>query len=141
ERNGISLTGLQARDEATTWVHVAQAGKLLGAIGIADRERPEARRAIAAFNKMGIRTILLTGDSAPVGTAIRESLAIADGGKELLAAKTHDLIRDLVGGKIEGAMVGDGINDSLALAAADVGVDMGAGTEVARERADIVLLG
>jgi Cd2+/Zn2+-exporting ATPase/Cu+-exporting ATPase len=141
ERNGISLAGIDPRDEATTWVHVAQNGKLLGAIGIADRERPEARRAIAAFNKMGIRTILLTGDSAPVAKAMGEKLGIADVRPELLPENKLDHIRELVGGKSKVAMVGDGINDTLALAAADVGVAMGSGTEVARERADIVLLG
>ncbi|WP_332715171.1 heavy metal translocating P-type ATPase [Pelagibacterium mangrovi] len=141
ERNGISLAGIAPRDEATTWVHVAQAGKLLGAIGIADRERPEARRAIAAFNKMGIRTILLTGDSAPVAKAMGEKLGINDVRPELLPENKLDHIRELVGGKNKVAMVGDGINDTLALAAADVGVAMGSGTEVARERADIVLLG
>ncbi|WMT88212.1 cation-translocating P-type ATPase [Pelagibacterium sp. 26DY04] len=141
ERNGISLAGLQPREEATTWVHVAQDGRLLGAIGIADRERPEARRAIAAFNKMGIRTILLTGDSAPVAKAMGAKLGIEDVRPELLPENKLDHIRELVGGKSKVAMVGDGINDTLALAAADVGVAMGSGTEVARERADIVLLG
>lgn len=141
DRNGVTMAGLDFREEAATHVHVAKAGRLLGAIGIADKERPEAQRAIKMFKQMGIRTILLTGDSAPVARAMGEKLGIDDVRPELLPEHKLDHIRELVGGKNKVAMVGDGINDTLALAAADVGVAMGSGTEVARERADIVLLG
>ncbi|HWJ88706.1 MAG TPA: cation-translocating P-type ATPase [Pelagibacterium sp.] len=142
DHNGVPLPGDAAdRDDAITWVHVALDGRALGAIGIADRERPEAHRAMAAFKKMGIRTILLTGDSASVAKAVGTRLGIDDIRPQLLPEHKLAHIRELVGGKSTVAMVGDGVNDTLALAAADVGVAMGSGTEVARESADIVLLG
>lgn len=140
-RNGVTTDGAPSGVGGTTRVFVARDGTLLGTIGIADTERPEAVRAIAALKDMGIRTILLTGDTAEVARAMGKRLGIDDIRSELLPEQKLAHIQGLVGKKTTVAMVGDGVNDTLALAAADVGVAMGSGTEIARERADIVLLG
>ena len=141
ERRSVSMTDLGRGAEGATRVYVAKGGVLVGAIAIADTERPEAVRAIAALTRMGIRTILLTGDSGDVATAVGKRLGIADIRPQLLPEQKLEHIQALVAEKNTVAMVGDGVNDTLALAAANVGVAMGSGTEIARERADIVLLG
>lgn len=140
-RNGIDTSGALPGMDGATRVFVAKGGTLLGTIGIADTERPEAVRAIASLTKMGIRTILLTGDTQDVAQAVGRRLGIADIRPQLLPEQKLAHIQALAAEKGTVAMVGDGVNDTLALAAADVGVAMGSGTEIARERADIVLLG
>lgn len=139
--NGIAMDALAPASEGASRVYVAKAGRLLGAIDIADKERPEAIRAISALKAMGIKTILLTGDTADVANAVAQRIGISDVRPQLLPEQKLEHIRALVAEKNTVAMVGDGVNDTLALAAADVGVAMGSGTEIAREQADIVLLG
>jgi P-type Cu+ transporter len=126
---------------AASAVFIARDGVFLGAIVIADKTRPEARRAIAALNRMDIRTILLTGDAKPVADAVAGELGINDVEADLLPEAKLARIKHLVKSGCVVAMVGDGINDAPALAEADVGVAMGSGTDVARESADVVLLG
>src|SRR2546428_22348 len=126
---------------ATSNVFVACDGRLLGAIAIADTVRPEARRAVAALGRLGIRTILLTGDTRPVAEAVARELGIQQVEADLLPEAKLKRINALVAAGRQVAMVGDGVNDAPALVAATVGVGMGSGTDVARESADVVLLG
>ena len=120
---------------------VARDGRLLGSIIVADTIRPEARRAIEALHGMGVRTVLLTGDTRRVAAAVGAKLGIEEIEAELLPEQKLARIRELVSQKRMVAMVGDGVNDAPALAEANVGVAMGSGTDVAQESADIVLLG
>ncbi len=122
-------------------VFVARNGKLLGAIMIADTVRPEAAGAIKAIHAMGIKTILLTGDANAVAGVIARELGIPEVAAELLPEDKRMRVQGLVAGGRTVAMVGDGINDAPALIEAQVGVAMGSGTDVARESADVVLLG
>ncbi len=126
---------------AASRVFVARDGRLLGAIMIGDTIRPEARSAIAALDRMRIGTVLLTGDSLPVAEAVARALSITRFEAELLPEAKLARIKELVASGRIVAMVGDGINDAPALAAANVGVAMGSGTEVARESGDVLLLG
>ena len=140
--NAVSIPGtLSAGVEAASEVYVARNGCLLGAIAVADTVRPEAKRAIEALHGLGIRTLLLTGDALPVAQAVGASLGIRDIKAGLLPEDKLARIQALVGQKRIVAMVGDGVNDAPALAAASVGIAMGSGTDVAQESADVVLLG
>jgi Cd2+/Zn2+-exporting ATPase/Cu+-exporting ATPase len=122
-------------------VFVARSRQFLGSIVIADRIRTEAGNAIAALDKMNIRTILLTGDTKPVAAVVARELRIGEVYAEMLPEAKLDRIKRLVNSGCIVAMVGDGINDAPALTQASVGVAMGSGTDVARESADVVLLG
>jgi Cd2+/Zn2+-exporting ATPase/Cu+-exporting ATPase len=142
EDNGIDLPpGDRAQAQAGTEVFVARGGRALGSITVADSVRPEAERAIAALHGMGIRTILLTGDAEPVARAVGSALGIPRIDAELLPEDKLVRIEALLAVGRVVAMIGDGINDAPALTRADVGVAMGSGTHVARESADVVLLG
>src|SRR5690242_20853934 len=90
---------------------------------------------------MGIRSVLLTGDTKPIAKLVAHELGISEVGAELLPEEKLARVRSLVASGRIVAMVGDGINDAPALAEASVGVAMGSGTDVARESADVVLLG
>ena len=130
-----------ASGDTSSEVLVARDGRLLGAIVVADTVRPEAKRAIEALNRMGIRSVLLTGDTKPVAEMVAGALGISEVEADLLPEMKLARVKSLVAtGRIV-AMVGDGINDAPALAEASVGVAMGSGTDVARESADVVLLG
>jgi len=122
-------------------VLVARNGRLLGAIVVTDTVRPEARRAIEALGRMSIRSVLLTGDTSAVATMVARELGIIEVEAGLLPEMKLARIKALVADGLIVAMVGDGINDAPALAHASVGVAMGSGTDVARESADVVLLG
>jgi Cd2+/Zn2+-exporting ATPase/Cu+-exporting ATPase len=122
-------------------VLVARGGRFLGSLTVADVVRPEAAAAIAEIRGMGMRTVLLTGDAASIAQEVGSRLGVDEVVAELLPEQKLDKVRDLQrAGKVV-AMVGDGINDAPALAQADVGIAMGSGTDVARESADVVLLG
>ena len=120
---------------------VARGRQLLGAVAVADTVRPEARQAVDEIHRMGIRTILLTGDAKEVAEAVAQQLGIGEVAAELLPEQKLSRIRGLVASGRIVAMLGDGINDAPALTEASVGVAMGSGTDVARESADVVLLG
>jgi heavy metal translocating P-type ATPase len=140
--HGIAVSDdLLAGHPEASEVFVARAGTLLGAIVIADSVRPEARHAIAAIHAMGIKTILLTGDAKPVADVVARQLGIAEVAANLLPEDKRERVKRLVADGRIVAMVGDGVNDAPALIEAHVGVAMGSGTDVARESADVVLLG
>jgi Cd2+/Zn2+-exporting ATPase/Cu+-exporting ATPase len=140
--HGIPVLGNPSAAHAlASTVFVARGQALLGAIAIADTTRPEAAEAIKAIHALGIRTILLTGDSRSVAEGIARELGISEVAADLLPEDKQAWVRDLVAGGRTVAMVGDGINDAPALIEAHVGVAMGSGTDVARESADVVLLG
>ncbi|WP_114395271.1 heavy metal translocating P-type ATPase [Oleisolibacter albus] len=136
----LPLDRVEALEAAgKTVVAVLADGQALGLIAVRDEPRPDAARALARLRALGVRTLMLTGDNA------RTAAAIADGlGIEVQAGLLpEDKLRAITDLKQDGpvAMVGDGINDGPALAAADVGVAMGGGTDVALESADAALLG
>jgi Cu+-exporting ATPase len=134
-RNFAALT------DSSSKVFIARGERFFGAITIADTVRPEARRAIDALHSMNIRSILLTGDTSQVAASVARDLGINEVEADLLPEAKLARIRSLLAAGRVVAMVGDGINDAPALAEANVGVAMGSGTDVARESADIVLLG
>jgi Cd2+/Zn2+-exporting ATPase/Cu+-exporting ATPase len=129
------------RIKALSSVLVARGGQYLGSITIADAVRHEAPGAIQALRTMGLRTVLLSGDARAVADAVAEEIQVDDVSAELLPADKATYVRQLVAASRKVAMVGDGVNDAPALTEATVGVAMGSGTDVARESADIVLLG
>ena len=140
---GITVSpSLRHDHKAASDVFVARDGKILGLIAISDTVRYEAKEAVDALNRMGMRTVLLTGDSKTVAEAVARQLGIREVVAEALPEEKLARIRVFV--KSDGrivAMVGDGVNDAPSLVEASVGVAMGSGTDVARESADVVLLG
>jgi Cd2+/Zn2+-exporting ATPase/Cu+-exporting ATPase len=143
QERGITVPSCLCHDhEAASDVFVARDGQVLGLIAISDTVRHEAREAVDALNKMSMRTVLLTGDSKTVAETVARQLAIREMVAEALPEEKLARVRGFV--KNDGrtvAMVGDGVNDAPALVEASVGVAMGSGTDVARESADVVLLG
>ncbi|MGH8199559.1 MAG: heavy metal translocating P-type ATPase, partial [Steroidobacteraceae bacterium] len=140
--HNIYVPGDLANDQkGATEVYVARNGLLLGAVEIADRVRPEAQSAITAIQALGARVVLLTGDAGAVAESVAAQLGIAEVAADLLPEDKRVYIQRLVGERRVVAMVGDGVNDAPALVEAQVGVAMGSGTDVARESADVVLLG
>ena len=122
-------------------VYVARGRQVLGSIRIADVLRPEAKHAVAAMRRMGLRTVLLSGDMQAVTTSVGRDLGVDEMIGELLPSQKAEWVRELRGKGRKVAMVGDGINDAPALVEADVGIAMGSGTDVAWESADIILIG
>ena len=143
---GIGPAGGIARDleqRQQTVIFVGQEDRgLLGLIAVSDRIRPEATVALDALRKLGIRPVMLTGDNRHTAGAIASALGIAtqDVHAELLPADKVEILRSLSLGGSRTAMVGDGINDAPALAAADVGLAIGTGTDVAIEAAGVTLV-
>ena len=121
-------------------VLVAHSGKVCGLIAISDSVRGESKKAITDLKQMGIRTIMLTGDNETVAKAVAKEVGIEEVHASLLPGDKVAFIEKLVAEGHQVAMVGDGINDAPALARANVGIGMGAGTDVAIEEADIVLM-
>jgi len=139
--NNIVLNGAGSHPDPSSEILVACNGAYLGAIGIADTLRPEAKQSVAALHALGIRTVLLTGDAKLVAESIAKEVGIDVIHAEVLPDQKSEVIRQLVKGGQKVAMVGDGINDAPALMQATVGIAMGSGTEVARESAKIMLIG
>ena len=141
----IAVDSLAAKSDAlrtdgATTVFVAINGRLAGIIGIADTVKASTPKALAALRDAGIRIVMLTGDNRTTADAIARRLGITEVEADVLPDKKADVVTKL---KVQGrivAMVGDGVNDAPALAAADVGIAMGTGTDVAMESAGVTLL-
>jgi len=129
---------LQERAETTVWVAVN--GKAVGVLEIADPIKPTSREAVRELHEMGLKIIMCTGDNRRTAESVARELGIDEFKAEVMPDEKIEIVRDL---KSEGAIVamaGDGINDAPALAAADVGIAMGTGTDVAIESAGITLV-
>ena len=127
-------------DEGKTVVYVLADQQIIGAIALADIIRPESREAIRRLKAMGIQSIMLTGDAAAVARWVAAELGLDDYFAEVLPHQKAAKIEAVKRRGLTVAMVGDGVNDAPALVAADVGIAIGAGTDVAIESADIVLV-
>jgi len=142
EAQGITVpVNLLAGHEGLSEVYVARGMHVLGAIAVADTLRPEAKQALDSIRSMGIKALLLTGDARTVADEVAHQLGISEVEADLLPEEKRTRVQALVQAGRMVAMLGDGINDAPALMEATVGVAMGSGTDVARESADIVLLG
>ena len=145
EEAGIDLTPWLPKAEALanqgkTPLYFAKETTMLGVIAVADTPKPTSRDAVAAFRSLGIDVIMLTGDNRRTADAIGRELGVTEVMAEVLPQDKERKISELQGQGKKVAMVGDGINDAPALARADVGLAIGAGTDVAIESADIVLM-
>lgn len=123
-----------------TVLHVIADGTVIGAVAVEDEIRPESKEAIAALHDLGIRVAMITGDSQAVADSVASRLGIDEVAAQVLPADKADAVRRFQAGGRKVAMVGDGVNDAPALATADVGIAIGAGTDVAVESAGIVLV-
>jgi len=143
--HGVSLDGLgeeaqELEGGGQTVVYAAVEGQLAGLIAIADAVRPGAKDAVDALRAQGIQVAMLTGDNRGTARRVAKELGIETVFAEVLPDQKQDKVKELQAqGKLV-AMVGDGINDAPALAQADVGIAIGAGTDVAVETADVVLM-
>lgn len=126
-------------DEGKTVLYFALDGELAGLIALADEPKPRSAAALAELSRMGIRTVMLTGDNERTAHAIQKRVGTDDVIAGVLPQGKEGVIRDLQKQGIV-AMVGDGVNDAPALARADVGIAIGAGTDIAIDSADIVLM-
>ncbi|GIX26915.1 MAG: copper-translocating P-type ATPase [Burkholderiales bacterium] len=145
-RLGADLTPVRGRiedlqSEGHTVIAVAVDGQLAGLIAIADPVKPEAKEVMARLREAGLQPVMLTGDHARTARAVAQTLGIAEYHAEVLPQEKAEVIRRLQGEGYRVAMVGDGINDAPALMQADVGIAIGAGTDIAIESADVVLIG
>ncbi len=127
-------------DEGKTPMYFANEREVLGIIGVADVVKPTSQKAIEAFQKLGIQVIMLTGDNKRTADAIGKKLKVDKIIAEVLPQDKEKEVRTLMEAGKKVAMIGDGINDAPALVRADVGIAIGAGTDVAIESADIVLV-
>ena len=126
--------------DGRTVVHVAQAGRVIGLIAIADAIRPTSKAAIAKLRERKIQVVMLTGDNAATAKRIAADLGIDTVLADVLPAQKAAKIKELQATGKKVGMVGDGVNDAPALTQANVGFAIGAGTDVAMESADVVLM-
>jgi len=143
ERQGLEVASGRPGDlagQGKTVVYVVRDGEAVGAIALSDIVRDESREAIDRLKAMGIQCMMLTGDSEQVARAVAAELGLDDYFAEVLPDQKAEQIRKVKDRGLDVAMVGDGVNDAPALVEADLGIAIGAGTDVAVESADIVLV-
>jgi Cu2+-exporting ATPase len=133
------LTAAWASDGKTVLYVVAQ-GRLLGAFAVEDQIRPESGEAVTELHRHGVRVAMITGDSKTVADSVARRIGIDEVAAEVLPADKAAAVKRFQAGGKKVAMVGDGVNDAPALATANVGIAIGAGTDVAIESAGIVLV-
>ena len=126
--------------QAKTPLYFALGGRALGLLGVADVVKETSASAVARLRRMGVRTIMLTGDQAKTAKAVARQVGVDEVVAGVLPSQKEQKVRELQGQGYKVAMVGDGINDAPALARADVGIAIGAGTDVAISSADVVLM-
>ncbi|MEW5990425.1 MAG: heavy metal translocating P-type ATPase [Chloroflexota bacterium] len=134
-------------DESTAWaregqtvLHVVAEGRVVGAIALEDEIRPESQEAVRDLHALGLKVAMITGDSQAVADSVARRLGIDEVAAQVLPADKAAAVARFQAGGRKVAMVGDGVNDAPALATADVGIAIGAGTDVAVESAGIVLV-
>lgn len=146
EEKGIALSGkvnervLALGQQGKTPLIFADENSVIGMIGVADVVKPTSKEAVKRFKEYGIHVIMLTGDNEVTAQAIKEQVGIDEVIAGVLPTQKEEKIAALKAAGHKVAMVGDGVNDAPALASADVGIAIGAGTDVAIESADIVLM-
>ncbi|MDP1804849.1 MAG: HAD-IC family P-type ATPase, partial [Acidimicrobiales bacterium] len=136
----------EVRTEADAWrargaavLYVVRDGAIVGALALEDAIRPESRQAVDELHALGVRVVMITGDAQQVADAVGAELGIDEVFAEVLPEDKDRAVTDLQRRGLKVAMVGDGVNDAPALARADVGIAIGAGTDVAIESAGVVL--
>lgn len=144
-QNGVSLAAMEAdahrlAEDGKTPLFFAESGHLLGCIAVADVVKPDSAKAIAALRRMGRRVVLLTGDNQRTANAIARQIGVDQVIAQMLPQDKAKCVAQLQQQGQRVAMVGDGVNDAPALAQADVGLAIGAGTDIAIESADVVLM-
>ncbi len=139
--------GLSPHPQAADWdrqgrtvLHVVVDGAVAGIVAVEDEIRPESKEAIEDLHRLGVRVAMITGDSEAVAASVARRLGIDEVAAQVLPSDKADAVRSFQAGGRTVAMVGDGVNDAPALATADVGIAIGAGTDVAVESAGIVLV-
>jgi Cu2+-exporting ATPase len=145
QREKIDMVALEQRrqslaSQGQTVVSVAVDGKAVGLLAIADAPRPTSRAAVAALKAAGVAVVMLTGDNQATASRIAAELGVTEVIAEVLPGDKASKIAELQAGGRRVAMVGDGVNDAPALAQADLGIAIGAGTDVAIETAGVVLM-
>ena len=145
EEKGIMLgsfseKGMTLADEGNSLLFIANAKEVLGIIAVADVLKTSSAAAVALFHKMGLEVVMLTGDNLKSAQVIQKKLSIQSVIAEVLPHEKEQEIRKLQAQGKKVAMVGDGINDAPALMRADLGIAIGAGTDIAMESADVVLI-
>ena len=145
EEQGVELSELQEQHQqlaasGKTPLYFAQGSRLLGTIAVADTVKPTSKAAIEKLKAMGLKVIMLTGDNAATAEAIRRQVGLDEAIAQVLPQDKERHVRQMQEQGHVVAMVGDGINDAPALARANVGIAIGAGTDVALEAADMVLI-
>ena len=135
-------------DDVETWsargatvLSVVRDGRIIGAVAVEDEIRPESAEAVQDLHREGVRVVMITGDATEVADAVAADLGVDEVMAEVLPEDKADAVSGLQGRGLQVAMVGDGVNDAPALARADVGIAIGAGTDVAIESAGVVLAG
>ena len=126
--------------QGQTVLYVLSDGGLLGALAIEDAIRPESAEAVSVLHRMGLRVAMVTGDAQAVADSVARRIGIDEVAAQVLPGDKADAVKRFQAGGARVAMVGDGVNDAPALAQADVGIAIGAGTDVAVESAGIVLV-
>ncbi|MDQ0213103.1 heavy metal translocating P-type ATPase [Arthrobacter bambusae] len=142
---GVDLSALAHRIDqfeaaGNTVIGIARDGRVVGVIALADRLRPDAAAAVASMRAAGLEPVLVTGDNERAARRVAKQTGISDVRAGVRPEDKAEIVRELQAGGARVAMVGDGINDAPALMQADVGIAAGAGTDIAVESADIVLL-
>jgi Cu2+-exporting ATPase len=129
----------QWRSRGAAVLYLVRDGQMAGALALEDEVRPESKHAVDGLHRLGVKVVLITGDARQVAEAVASELGIDEVFAEVLPEDKDRVVAELQGRGLQVAMVGDGVNDAPALARADVGIAIGAGTDVAIESAGVVL--
>jgi Cu2+-exporting ATPase len=139
EPDSIAPRTTDWRQRGAAVLHVVRNGQIVGALALEDQIRPESKEAVNGLHSLGIRVVMITGDARQVADAVGSELGVDEVFAEVLPEDKDRAVADLQARCLKVAMVGDGVNDAPALARADVGIAIGAGTDVAIESAGVVL--